>query len=111
MECLTGVWRPISRQTVPGKTPIHGVKKNQMADIIINEDGVSGYMERRKMFGRVVHEEVLVTEFETDNLYAITHPESGVVMLAMIDEDGKLITKWNSSVKAIDGWCVVYERQ
>lgn len=111
MAYLTGVWRPISRQTVPGKTPVHKVKKNQMADIVIEEDGKNGYMERRKLFGRIVHEEISITKIEASDLYAITHLESGVVMFAVIDEDDRLITRWSSPVAALDGWRVVYRRQ
>ena len=108
---LAGTWKPIYREATFGETPFHNVKDNSMATIVINDDGRSGYMERKKMFGRVAREEIFVFETGDPNMQLIAQPEVKTAMLAMIDEDGKLVTKWDSPIGAINGMCVVYERQ
>jgi hypothetical protein len=108
---LVGTWKPIYRQATFGETPFHSVKENSMATIVINEDGTSGYMERKKMFGRVAREDVIVVATDNPDMMIIMPPETGTVMLAIIDEDGKLVTKWDSPIGFINEMCVVYERQ
>lgn len=108
---LVGTWKPVYRQAIFGETPFHSVKENSMATIVINEDGVSGYMERKKMFGRIAHEDIIVGATGDPDMTLIVQPEARTAIFAMIDEDGKLVTKWDSPIGAINGMCVVYERQ
>lgn len=111
MMNLVGRWKPIYRQATFGETPFRNVKENSIATIVINEDGVSGYMERKKMFGRVAREDIIVGATDNPDMMLIMQPETRTAMLAMLDEGGKLVTKWDSPIGAINGMCVIYERQ
>ena len=108
---LAGTWIPKYRQATFDVTPFHEVKENTMATIVINEDGISGHMERRKMFGRIAREEIVIAMTGDPNMAIIMQPETRVMMLAMIDEDGKLVTKWDAPMKSLNDMCVVYERK
>ena len=107
---LTGRWKPIYRQVTFGETPFHEVKHGELDDMVIVDNG-EGYMEHPKLFGRVVHQPITIMPANDPDMCIIAVPDQKLFMLAMIDEHGNLLTKWDCKSIAFNGYGVVYERQ
>ena len=105
-NAIVGTWRAVAREATLGVTPRRPLKPGQIADLVIREGG-TGYAIKKKLFGE--NRETLIWKQVDSAGYIIELPEAGLV-LAAICMGSELITKWNSSLKSIDGMGIFYQR-
>lgn len=110
---LSGTWKPVRRQTTIGQTPFRSVKENALATIIIEEDGIHGWIERKILFGRFlsIRKPILVGRTGDPELWLIIVDDFQATLFATLDENGYLVTGWKSEIRGLDGTCIVYERR